>query len=321
MLHTKRIVTSWPLSLALHLGVSVMLVIAAVAWPTRAAAQPTAGLDHLRYSNTAYAQLNSRSLADDLRVRYRRALYRSSHPLFANNFVGLVAGAAIAPGLVRPTVGVEVQPLSVLSLSASFEPAYYFDVLGLAQSYPSPASDYRSGPFKAPKDGPGGSYPLFAPQLTLSATVQAAIDHVVFRSTFRATKLLGVDLHRGDRVLYDPSFDTVVYRNGWAAQNDTDVGVKYGNLVAGLRNTVVLAWYPSTARESGAPAENPNTPALRLGPIAQYTLFAGRGGLVDTASVVTVVQWHLQNRYRTGTEVSAALPLLGIGFTVAGDLL
>lgn len=321
MLHTKRIVTSWPLSLALHLAVAVLLVIVAVAWPTRAAAQPTAGLDHLRYSNTAYAQLNSRSLADDLRLRYRHALYRSSNPLLANNFVGLVAGAAVAPGLVRPTVGVEVQPLSVLSLSASFEPAYYFDVLGLAQSYPSQTSDYRSGPFKAPKDGPGGSYSLFAPQLTLSATVQAAVDHLVFRNTFRATKLLGVDLHQGDRVLYDPSYDTVVYRNGWAAQNDTDVGVKYGDLVAGLRNTVVLAWYPSGAREPGGTADDPNTPAIRLGPIAQYTLFSGGKGIVDTASIVTVVQWHLQNRYRTGTEVSAALPLLGIGFTIAGDLL
>lgn len=311
----------------------VALLLAALSWSTSAAAQtaqasqtsqalqPSMGIDHLRYTNTVYAQMNFRTLAEDIRVRYRPSLYRSEKPLFAMNFVGLMAGATVAPGLFRPTIGVEVQPLSVFSFGASFEPTYFYNVLGLGQSYPSPTSDFRSGPVKQPKDGPRGSYSFYAPQVTLYATAQAAAGRFVFRNAFKATKLLGVDVNEGDRVVYEPSIDVPVYRNGWWAQNDTDIGFRQDGLVLGLRHTLVVAWYPSGSRPATEVADNPNTPAGRVGPILAYTLFANRGGLVDAATLLGVVQWHYVNRYRTGTETSAALPLVGAGFTLAGDLL
>jgi hypothetical protein len=36
--------------------------------------------------------------------------------------------------------------------------------------------------------------------------------------------------------------------------------------------------------------------------------------------VFVLAQWYALHRYRTGEAVSGAIPLLGIGFTLEGDL-
>jgi len=37
--------------------------------------------------------------------------------------------------------------------------------------------------------------------------------------------------------------------------------------------------------------------------------------------VLVLAQWHLQHRFRTGEDVTAALPCLAVAFQFVGDLL
>ncbi|MDF2693192.1 MAG: hypothetical protein K0S65_1575 [Labilithrix sp.] len=299
---------------------SALLAAALVLSATAARADEPVPASSLRYTNTLGAQMNPRALGDDVRIRYRHRLYAGEGTLFEQNFVGAFGGVALGAGVLRPIVGLELQPLSALTLGVSYNPMLYLGAFGLAQSYPSPKSDYGSGAIAAPADGPGGSYALFVHQVTLHGSLQGKAGALVFRNAVRAT-YFHADPHEGDRVLYDPSFDVAVYRRGWALQNDSDAGIVFNkHLVAGLRHTLVVTWYPSGAFASGEPTETHDSPTSRVGPFASYTFFERRGGTVDSASLSSVVQWYVAHRYRTGEASPAALPLAGLAFTVSGDL-
>jgi hypothetical protein len=296
-------------------------VVGALALSTTvAAADEPSPESSLRYTNTLGAQANPRMLADDFRIRYRHRLYHREGALFEQSFVGGFAGVAVGAAGLRPIVGLELQPLSVLTLGVSYGPTVYFGAFGLAQSYPSPRSDYSSGVVAAPKDGPGGSQSLVAHQVTMSASLQAKIGPLFLRNAARGM-YVHVNVFDGDRVVYDPVADVTVYRRGWALQNDSEVGYFFGKrFVAGMRHTLVVAWYPSGAFAAGEAREVHDSPTSRLGPIASYTLFEGRGGAVDSAAVAGVAQWYIAHRFRTGEVTPAAMPLVGVALSLTGDL-
>ncbi|WP_394829280.1 hypothetical protein [Pendulispora albinea] len=275
----------------------------------------------LRYTNTVGVQLNPRLGGDEFRIRYRRRLYEGGDSLLGRqNFAGAFGGVAIGAGALRPVIGFELQPLSVLSLGVAYNPVYYLDTFGVAQSYPSPGAHYGSSALGAPNDGPGGSYALFVHQLTLNASLQAKLGALFVRSAVRATHV-HAELHGGDRVLYDPTSDVVVYRRGWVLQNDSDLGVFLSpKLLIGARHTLVATWYPRGAFGPGEPRDAHDSPTSRVGPLGSYTFFEGRGGVLDTASVSLVLQWYLAHRFRTGESSPAAVPLAGLAFSFSGDL-
>lgn len=270
---------------------------------------------------TIVVQMNPRLFAEDLRMRYAHRLYDSNSKALENNFVAGTAGVTFSGGILRPVIAVDVQPMSILTLGAAYNPTYYWNSFGLGQSYPSPNSDYGSGLFKQPNDGPGGKYAFYVHQLTLSGSLQARVGSVVMRNAARAT-LASASLHDGDRLFYDPGYDTIVYKNGWVAQNDTDLGYEVPKtVVVGARHSLVLAVYPDGAFLPGEAHHNPNTPTSRVGPFASYTLFADRGGLFDTAKLTLIAQWYIEHRFRTGQSISGAVPLAALAFTVSSEFL
>ena len=267
----------------------------------------------LQYSGTLFTQMNPRALALDLRAQYRQ-------PLGSDGItIGAIAGLITAPGMVRPSVGVEIQPLVNLSLGIGYAASYYFGFLQ-AQSYLSPRANYGSGVLSGPAEGPGGGYSLFVHQLNLNATLQGLIGPFAVRSATRAVRFFA-DLHNGDTVLYDPALDVAVFKDGWVAQNETDLLYSWRpELAVGLRHTLTLAWYPDRAYAPGEPKDNPNTPISKLGPFALYRLFESEPGMVKRADLLLVAQWYVAHRFRTGETVSGAFPLLGIGLVLSGDL-
>jgi hypothetical protein len=274
-----------------------------------------------QYSGTLFTQMNPRALALDLRVQYRHAL-GSDGPL-GGSVVGAFAGLTTSPGMLRPTVGLELQPMATPSFGISFGIAYsaafYFGLLQ-AHSYPSPQANYGSAVFTGPAEGPGGSYPLLVHQLALNATLQGTLGPFAVRSTTRALRFFA-GLHGSDTVVYDPALDVVVYKDGWVGQNDTDVLYSSRpDLALGLRHTLTLAMYPGNAYSPGEPRENPDTPISKLGPFALWRIFRSERGTIKRADVLAVAQWYLAHRYRTGEMVSGAFPLLGIGLVLSGDL-
>jgi hypothetical protein len=275
-----------------------------------------------QYTGTLFSQMNPRALALDLRVQYREML-GSGDGLLGASAIGAFAGLTAAPGMLRPSVGLEIQPLATASLGITFgigySAAYYFGFLP-AQSYPSPHSNYGSTVFSAPADGPGGGYALLVHQLTLSATLQGVVGPFAARSTTRAIRFFA-GLHGSDTVVYDPTLDVAVYKDGWAGQNDTDVLYSTRpDLALGLRHTLTVAWYPSDAYSPGEPRDNPNTPISKLGPFALWRFFQSERGMVQRADLLLMAQWYLLHRYRTGETVNGAFPLLAIGLVFSGDL-
>ncbi|MCK5800266.1 MAG: hypothetical protein KAI47_23910, partial [Deltaproteobacteria bacterium] len=79
---------------------------------------------------------------------------------------------------------------------------------------------------------------------------------------------------------------------------------------------VVHAFYPC---DWLAVAENPNTPNQKIGPLFAYTFAKSWGGL-QRPTVILVLNWWLQNRYRTGQRVTQALPYGIVAFTFSGEL-
>jgi len=243
----------------------------------------------LQYSAALYAQANARALAVDLRLTYRHDLGA------AGSSIGGFASMAAGPVGFRPGVGIAVQPFVN-------------------------RADYGSGAFSAPRDGPGGNYALWVQQLTLHATLQAVLGPIAIRNTTRGSRFFA-DLHGDDRVFYDPLLDVVVYKDGWAVQNDTDLAYLWtSNFLVGLRHTLIIAWYPSDAYAPGEPQENPNTPISKLGPVVAWRFLDGDSGLLQRGSLLLAAQWYLAHRYRTGATASGAFPSLGLALVFSGDL-
>jgi hypothetical protein len=93
-------------------------------------------------------------------------------------------------------------------------------------------------------------------------------------------------------------------------------------LVAGLRHTKTDAWYQrSDVSDDGEPLPAAdNGPMHRLGPFLAYTLFSDPGAAFDRPTALIIVNWWLTHRYRTGEDVSQAIPYVVAGFTFYGDL-
>ncbi|HKA89358.1 MAG TPA: hypothetical protein VKE22_16940 [Haliangiales bacterium] len=291
-------------------AIALTIAISSAAW-----AQARCDGD-LIMTQAAFAQANPGAIGVAAQARWCRPLYETEGPLAAGNGVAVHAELAFGLKAGRTTLGVELQPLSILSLGVAYRATLYPGILGLPQSYPSPGADYRSTLFSPPEEGPGGSYALVVHQLVLDGTLQAKLGPILMRSSTRAS-LFHADLHGDDRVFYEPGLDIVVYRNGWALQNDSDVAYAVGDhLIVGVRHTLVEAWYPTGAYPPLEPRDNPNTPTSRIGPIVRWTFFDRGSGWLESASVGAVVQWYVTHRFRTGEAVGGAVPLVGIGLTL-----
>lgn len=298
----------------------VGITLALVARPAEAQQLPgPTPKTSLKYVNFIGGQLNPRGFGDDFRIRYRHRLYEGGSPVSEQNFAGVNGGAGFGTVAVRPTIGVELQPLSVLNLGASYNPIYFFKGLGLAQTYPSVTSDYRSPVLGPPISRAGGNYPLLVHQFTFTATVQAKVRSIFARSSTRLTHIL-TNPRDGDRAYLDPLEDITIYKRGWVVHNDSDLGVFVNkHFLVGLRHTLVAASYPSAAFLPTEPRESHDSPTSRLGPLASYSFF-DRGGVVDTATISTLLQWYIAHRFRTGEATPAAVPAIGAALTLTGDL-
>src|SRR6478736_4490493 len=80
----------------------------------------------LTYRVGAALRLNPVGLFVTGSALYRKRLYEHSSPVLRDNYVGVGPVLFMSPSLGRGGLGVEVQPLSILQLSASFEGLGFF---------------------------------------------------------------------------------------------------------------------------------------------------------------------------------------------------
>jgi hypothetical protein len=292
----------------------------AVDAPPTAASAPLPPAERLLLRNISLVRLNPLGLFDELRLTYRRRLYEHDSAALRDNFAGLGVVGVATPAFVRGGPSIEIQPASVLQLTASYEWIRYFGTFDILQSYPSARDDY-SDQARKERSEQGLNYAAGARELTLTALLQAKVGPVAVRTSTRLVRT-DTNLTPGDRVFYHTMFDIVAPAHGWLVANDTDalfVGVK--RLAIGARYSMVHALLDDGDFAPGEPHSAAGTPIHRAGPFAAYTFYDDPAAKINTPTLVLLTQWWLKHRYRTGAEVSQAVPFVVIALAITSDLM
>lgn len=270
-------------------------------------------------------RLNPLGLLELITLSYRSRIMRSSKPLFQDNFAGAGLAIEATPAFFRAGPMIEIQPLSILRLWATYQVLGYFGSFNLMQSFASPNAEYSDSRIKELGDLPtkedGGNYATTGTQFTAGANFQIKFGPVAARSQFRLVRS-DYDLRDGDRVFYDQFYDVLVPNEGWYLTNDVDLlYVTDFGLAAGARYTATHAFYDERHFQPGEVDLDLNPTLHRVGPFLAYTLSKDPAGtFFNNPTILLIANWWLSHRYRTGEDVSVGLPYIVLGFMFTGDL-
>ncbi|WP_257460615.1 hypothetical protein [Archangium lipolyticum] len=271
---------------------------------------------HTFYRVGVAARVNPMGLFTNLSFQVRHRLYESPSPALKDNFIGVGPVAFVSPAFVRGGIGVEFQPLSVLQLSASYEGTRWFGNFNYLQSFPSPNADASDRRLAELGDA-GTSYVSSGTLLTLAAMLQFKVGPIAVRSNPRFFRF-DLRLRDGDRVFYEPVLDAVVPNGGWVASNDADLLYLAGRLTVGLRYSATGSFFRPQDYPAGEMDIGLNPTTHRVGPFLAYTFHDEADRLFNAPTLVLISQWFLSHRYRTGVEVSQALPWIALAFQFKG---
>ncbi|MBK7826471.1 hypothetical protein [Nannocystis sp.] len=289
--------------------------------PQPAPAAEPAPRHRLIYSNTLVVRVNPLGLEDRFALMYRRRLSARTGKLWDDTYFGIGITPTFAPTITRVGPTVMLVPLAILQLRAS----YYFVGNYGGQSFKphpfdSPTDDYGPATIKARADAKQGIN-TYGGQAELSALFQvkfgpiALIDEVIF---FRNM----IKLPPGQDVYYDIRHDILAPNQGWFLSNDSSlvyVNTKL-RLNAGVRATYYHVFYPDAAYEPGDVKSNSNNDHARIGPLISYAFKDRPERRFTKPTLFFAAQWWVKHRYRTGQEVSQALPMFILGFSFTGEL-
>lgn len=270
--------------------------------------------------NTFAIRYNPLGLLYDGRFSARLRLYESDSKALRDNFVGLGLAPTASPAFLRIGPYLEFNPASVFGVWGALQAVKYFGTFNLVQGFPSARSDFSDS---AIKENAANKSAASGWELTLGANFQVKVESVVVRSQARLVRG-SLDLRPGERVYYDQFYDVAAPNRGWFFTNDLDV-VWQGfdnRFIGGARYTATLPFYDRDRHFDPADAERTADNGMhRVGPFLGWTLHAEDGRAFNTPTLFVLVQWWLKSRFRTGQDVSQAVPLFGVGFQFTGDFL
>ncbi len=279
----------------------------------------------LVHRNTISARVNPLGLLYEGRLMYRFRLYESPSMALRDNFIGLGAMAILSPAFAEIGPYIEFQPLTVLGFWATYMYSQYFRTFGLFQSFPSPNSNFSDTEIRRladlPRTDAQANYVTGGGQLIIGADFQVKVWQIMLRSKARLVRS-SYRMRAGDTVFYEQFYDVLAPNNGWFLTNDADLLWQRDDskLFIGLRYTATTAFYEGRQYLGGEEQTNLNA-MHRVGPFAAYTFRIQDGAAFNSPTVFLLAQWWLVHRYRTGAVSTQALPLLGVGFQVSGDLI
>ncbi len=268
---------------------------------------------------------NPTGLILDSRLSYRYRLYRDEGLALRDNYIGGGAAIMASPAFLRVGPYVELAPASFVTLWSSLQYSTYFGGFGLMQSFASPRDDFSDEELDRRSElfdnDPLVNYSTSGIELTVGVNLQARVKSLAVRSQSRLVHA-NLDLRAGDDTFYDQVTDVLMPDDGFTFITDLDAAYLTldDHLVFGLRYTASLPFYSASSYEPGEPQEHDNT-THRAGPVAAYTFFNRDGSSFNSPTVLLLVQWWLDHRYRTGAETSQAIPLAAVGFRFTGDLI
>jgi hypothetical protein len=273
-----------------------------------------------RIMNTGYvaARVNPLGLFLQPNLQYRYRFYKGEGALLRDNYLAVGLVPTVSPAFGRIGGQVDVQPVAALRFTGAYERGYYFGSFNLFQSFPGAGANFSDTTIVDNGDN-GRNYKTTFTQATLGGLLQLRVGPVVVRNNFRAVHF-NADLRAGDTTFYDQFFDVLVPNDAWVLFNDADAmyEIKPGFLV-GVRYHVASPRYKDRHFAPGDDINVDNS-IQRLGLFAAYRLSEEDGSKFHTPTILASTQWHLEHRWRTGADVSQALPLVFVGLMWSGDL-
>lgn len=304
-----------------RLALATTLALSASTATARADEPPPTPEEQLFYQNLTVIRLNPLGLQNQFELDWRHRLYDPGDSLvMSQNFWALSATPILTPASMRLGVGAKLQPLAVLKLEVKWEYLSYFGNFDLLQSYPDPDADFSDSALQEGGDA-GLNYATDGWQLTLDGEARAKVGPVIVRNRFKAA-YIDVALRTGDTVFYEQYFDLLLPGQGWFYTNDLDLLFQVGpKLIVGARWAFMDVSYPDDAFPEGAARQTGSAPTHRLGPLVAYTFFDEPGEAFNKPTILLLVNWYLDHRWRTGADVSQAFPYIVLGFAFSGDLI
>lgn len=272
------------------------------------------------HRNTLALRLNPLGLIYDGRFAYRLRLYQSDSKALRDNYLGIGVAPSASPAFVGIGPYLEFNPLTMFGVWAMIQGIQYFGSFNLLQGFPGAQSDFSDTAIKnnAANHVATGGY-----EVTVGANFQAKVSVVLLRS--QARLIYGsMKLKDNERIYYNQFYDMGMPNDGWAFVNDLDLVYQSldSKILAGARYTVTLPLYdPARHLDPNDPIQTADNAMHRVGPFLAYTFKVEDGARFNTPTVFLLVQWWLKHRFRTGADVSQAIPLLGLGFQITGDFL
>ena len=286
----------------------------------------------LHMSSLTAARLNPQGLSTFIMLSLRPRLYVADHLALRDNFAGAGIIGSISPALTTAGFLVEVQPLSVLRLWATFELVRHHGLFNLMQSFPHAQADYSDTALKRlgdlPDSDPLKNYPTTGSRLTLGSDFQIKVGPIALRN-FLQVSWADHDLRAGDRVFYDVVYDLLAPDGGWVLNGDLDllyIGALSDGaaIIAGTRWTFARSFLSDVHSMSGENSvASSDMMTHRLGPLVAYRFFTKPEGTsqFNKPTVIVVANWWLRHRYRTGDDVSQSIPYFVVAFSFMSDLL
>jgi hypothetical protein len=279
---------------------------------------PEAQIPDLRIAitNLLVARYNPLGLEDDLRIGPQQLLYRSPSRALRDNFLFFGFAARVSPASIKAGPSLELQPLSIFNLRVSAELVGWFGSFNDLQSFTSPRADYSDTTLAHTH----GQYRTAGAHVFIEPLLQMKFGPIVLRNHL-SIDYWRMSVHAGDTVFYEPTLDTLVSANGWVLSNDLDALYldTRRRFAVGVRYSVVEPLYVSSDYAPGDPHKNDNG-HQRLGPLAAYTFFDHGYTRFNKPSLILIVNWYVDHRYRTGADVNAGIPYLVLAFAFTSDL-
>lgn len=296
------------------------------AGPAAAADPPPAPATRLVLNNLLAFRYNPLGFEDQLRAGVQQRLYRSSSAVLRDNFFFGGIYPKLNPAFAKFGPSIEIQPLSVFNLRLAYEFVGFYSTFGLLQSFASPVAEYSDSRLLEGRNAtPKRNYATYGAHAMIEPTLQFKLGPIVLRDKL-AIEYWKMNVREGDRVFYDVTLDTLVSRDGWVIQNDADAlfvhelsGGK--RLAAGVRYTAVKPLYQSGDFRPGDDRALAANSHHRVGPLVGFTFFDRGYTRFNRPTAIVIANWYASHRYRTGRDVSGAIPYLIVAFSFQSDLL
>jgi hypothetical protein len=293
---------------------ALVVVVLIAPSPARAADEPLPPPRRVVLNNLFVVRTNPVGLEDQLRLGYQQRLYDHDSRVLRDNFFFAGIYPRFNPAFIKIGPSLEIQPISMFNLRVAAEYVGFFSSFGQLQSFASALDRYSDRALDAGEEA-GLAYAANGFHLVIEPLLQAKIGPFALRNKL-AFEYWYVGIHNGDRTFYDITLDTLVPQNGWVLANDLDLlylNAKY-RFVVGVRYSAVKPLYGNQHFRPGEDPDREDNDHQRIGPLLAYTFFdRGTFGRFDKPTLVLMMSWYVDHRYRTGREDTALLPGVFVG--------